>query len=121
MKGKYTFQDGKFVPLSEAKPPPPKVHTIMTDEMPETKHPGDGRIYTSRAKFNEATRLLGYESYSPNESDKSWEADTSNYDEDVREDVEAAIAKLRYGEGLTDDERELCRMRDKREDWEAES
>ena len=94
---------------------------ILTDEIPETKHPGDGQIYTSKAKFNEATRLLGYESYSPNESDKSWEADTVDHEADIEEDVQAAIAKLRYGEGLTEDERELCRMRDKREDWEAES
>lgn len=33
--------------------------TIMTDEMPETLHPCDGRHYTSKTRFREVTKANG--------------------------------------------------------------
>ena len=32
---------------------------VISDEMPETRHMADGRMYTSKAKFREATRAAG--------------------------------------------------------------
>jgi len=32
---------------------------VITDEMPETRHMADNRMYTSKAKFREATRAHG--------------------------------------------------------------
>lgn len=36
-------------------------HGYIPDEMPPTKHPGDGHYYTSKSKFRETTKALGYE------------------------------------------------------------
>lgn len=36
-------------------------HSYIPDEMDAVKHPGDGKYYTSKAKFRETTRALGYE------------------------------------------------------------
>lgn len=58
----YDKSKGKMVPYSEYRAPDSsnksKV-TIMTDEIPETWHPADGRYYTSKKKFREVTREHG--------------------------------------------------------------
>lgn len=36
-------------------------HGFIQDEMPPTKHPIDGKYYTSQAKFREVTKAHGFE------------------------------------------------------------
>lgn len=52
----------KLVPLHEVaeEPTPEKLH-VKNDEMPATKHPIDGKVYTSKAKFRSVTKAHGGE------------------------------------------------------------
>lgn len=36
-------------------------HGYIPDDMPATKHPLDGKYYTSKSKFREITRAAGYD------------------------------------------------------------
>lgn len=36
------------------------LHHFILDDMPPTKHPVDGKYYTSKAKFRATTRAHGY-------------------------------------------------------------
>jgi len=36
-------------------------HQLIMDEMPPTKHPATGEVYTSKAKFRAATKAAGCE------------------------------------------------------------
>lgn len=52
----------KMVPESEYRRPKEEARnrvTIMSDEMPETLHPCDGRHYTSKTRFREVTKANG--------------------------------------------------------------
>lgn len=53
----YVLRDGKLVEKRYA-PPLRQVHVIR-DEMAETRHMADGKLYTSKSKFRRATRAAG--------------------------------------------------------------
>jgi len=61
---KYCKYLGKVVPIEEAherEAIEKKASSLyIQDEMPATKHPLDGKYYTSKAKFREVTRAAGY-------------------------------------------------------------
>ena len=46
--------------------------TFINDEMPPTKHPIDGQLYTSKAKFRAITRAHGFDEVG-NEYEKGYE------------------------------------------------
>lgn len=52
----YVIRDGKLVEKSTVEP---LGHYVISDEMPPTRHMADGKHYTSKAKFREATRRAG--------------------------------------------------------------
>ena len=53
----YVLRDGKLVEKQFA--PPLKGIHVIRDEMDATQHMADGRIYTSKRKFRNATRAAG--------------------------------------------------------------
>jgi hypothetical protein len=60
---KYCRVQKKVVPASEAlvEVPESNLHHFLSDDIPPTKHPVDGKYYTSKARFREITRSYGYE------------------------------------------------------------
>ena len=58
----YVYRDGKLVDKNLAGPKNTrltKVNGVISDIMPETRHMADGKIYTSKSKFRQATRAAG--------------------------------------------------------------
>ncbi len=117
-KGSYIWQGNTFVPKSEAKPVVKNVtHSIITDEMEPLEHPATREMITSKRKFRKITRDHGYEELGDQERTPEEKKDD---DAEYREAVQQAIAQLSYGEGITDEERDICRMKDQMEEWERD-
>lgn len=58
----YVYRNGKLVDKRYAPPKGGKhgsASFVISDEMPETRHMADGKLYTSKAKFRQATRDAG--------------------------------------------------------------
>ncbi len=59
----YVYRNGKLVDKRYAGPKEGsgtgKLRGVISDEMPETRHMADGKYYTSKAKFRQATRAAG--------------------------------------------------------------
>ena len=56
----YVLRKGRLVEKSRAAPKPGSgLPYVISDEMPETRHMADGRHYTSKQKFRQATRAAG--------------------------------------------------------------
>lgn len=58
----FVYRNGKLVDKRFAPPKDSKNGTgsfVISDEMSETRHMADGKMYTSKAKFREATRAAG--------------------------------------------------------------
>jgi hypothetical protein len=57
----YVIRNGRLVDKSKISPrrPDGKTVHVIRDEMESTWHPGNGRRYTSKAKFRMATRDAG--------------------------------------------------------------
>jgi hypothetical protein len=58
----YVYRDGKIVDkrVAQAKDSANgNASFVISDEMAETRHMADGKMYTSKAKFREATRAAG--------------------------------------------------------------
>lgn len=58
----FVYRNGKLVDKRYAPPKSTKlskVSGVISDEMPETRHMADGKMYTSKAKFRQATRAAG--------------------------------------------------------------
>lgn len=53
----YVFRNGKIVDKSKA--PPREGGYVIRDEMEPLRHMADGKYYTSKAKFRQATRDAG--------------------------------------------------------------
>jgi len=53
----YVYRDGKLVEKSKAAPR--EGGYVISDEMAATRHMADGRYYTSKKKFRQATRAAG--------------------------------------------------------------
>lgn len=58
----FVYRKGKLVDKNRAGPKNEKLGNasfVISDEMPETRHMADGKHYTSKAKFRQATRAAG--------------------------------------------------------------
>ena len=58
----YVIRNGKLVDKRVAPPKGAKhgkASYVISDEMPETRHMADGKHYTSKARFRQATRAAG--------------------------------------------------------------
>jgi hypothetical protein len=114
MRGKFVYEGGKFVPLQrEVKARP----TVITDEMPALKHPGNRQYYTSRSKYNEVTKAYGYEE-AAGEPDKYWAKPELTNDDELEQDILQAEKQLEYGEGISEEERELCKIQEEAQEWQ---
>lgn len=112
---KFDKDSGEWVRFTP-EPKPITSHLIITDEMPPTQHPCDGKWYTSRAKYHATTRAFNMEYYDDaGGNDKYFRPDpTPIADEaDIIDDIKKARNLLRYNEApMTADERELARKKD---------
>lgn len=70
-----------------------ELHHFILDDMPPTKHPVDGKFYTSKAKFRAVTRAHGYvevgdayeRGYSPErESERDFKESMKRLKEEIR-------------------------------------
>ena len=119
IKQRYVFQDNKFVP---APPDKARKKSLVGDEMiGGVEHPADGRVYYSRSEYKKVTKAHGLEECY-GEPDKYWQKeDTSEQDsQELEQDILEAFARLEYGEGLTEEELELCRQKNEAIQWEQE-
>jgi hypothetical protein len=100
------------------KPKVEATHMVITDEMPPTQHPTDGKIYTSRAKYHAATRAYGLEYYDDaGGNDKYFQAEKTPVadEDDIVEDIKKARELLKYNEApMTEEERQLARKADEK-------
>lgn len=58
----FVYRRGKLVDRNKAGPRNAKLGSasfVISDEMAETRHMADGKTYTSKAKFRQATRAAG--------------------------------------------------------------
>ena len=57
----FVYRNGKIVDSRKAGPKYAggSATYVISDEMPETRHMADGKHYTSKKKFREATRAAG--------------------------------------------------------------
>lgn len=112
---RFNKETKKFEPYEK---PKVEVHThmVITDEMPPTQHPCDGRWYTSRAKYHATTRAFGMEYYDDaGGKDKYFKAEKTPVadEDDIIEDAKKAYMQLKYNEApMTEEERQLARKAD---------
>lgn len=88
----YVYRDGKLVPKSQAIPLNAPSHSIITDSMPETWHPADGKHYESKSRFRRVTRAHGC-----TEVGNERQTDRRQFDRNAREDVRRAVEMVRQG------------------------
>lgn len=88
----FVYRNGKLVPKSQAVPPNQPTHHIITDSMPETWHPADGKHYTSKSRFRRATKA-----HDCVEVGNEKQTDRRQFDRNARDDVRRAIEMVRQG------------------------
>lgn len=115
----YVFKNGSFQPAEKQKL---RVKTLVGDEMIDgVEHPATREVIYSRSKFKSISKAHGLEECY-GESEKYWqrEDDSEKRGQDLEEDVLKSLADLNYGEGITEEELELCKQKNQRMEWEAE-
>lgn len=91
------------------RPRPVDAPFVLTDEMPGTKHPGNRRIYTSKAAFRRATKALGLEEIG-NEEIKDT-PQVRKEDPKLEEDIGRAYTMVRDGMApLSEFDKERCKI-----------
>ena len=88
----YAWRDGKFVELTRAEAPKPRTQ-IITDTMPETWHPCDGKKYDSKSAFRRVTKVFGGEELGNDRPDISAREDSSA---SLKSDIVEAARKIGY-------------------------
>lgn len=112
---RFNRETKKFEPYEKPKVEV-RTHMVITDEMPPTQHPVDGKWYTSRSKYHAATRAYGLEYYDDtggkDEYFKPGHSPVADQD-DIVEDAKKAYMQLKYNEApMTEEERQLARKQD---------
>lgn len=94
MRTTYVIRNGEFVEKPSTYTDAPQ---IITDEMPPTRHMGNGKYYTSKKKFRQATKEAGCVEIG-NESPLTTPRKPVELDRRRRrEDIKRAIGDLRDG------------------------
>src|SRR5258708_1422098 len=91
----FVYRKGKLVDKNEAGPRNEKLGKasyVISDEMPETRHMADGKMYTSKAKFRQATRAancveVGTETAALLKPRQKIELDRSQRRDDIRKSI----------------------------------
>jgi len=116
----YVFKDGKFQASTGDKL---RTKTLTGDEfIGGIEHPATREIVYSRSKFKQISKEHGLEECY-GEPDKYWQKkdDSEAKAQDLEDDVTAALNQLNYGEGISDEELELCQQRNQQIQWESEN
>lgn len=94
--GKWTWDDNqqKLIPYEESKQ---EVNApwVITDDMNPLHHPINNKVYTSKKRFREVTKMFGYE-----EVDKGYRAKKEpdpNYEKNLEKDLTEAYYQCRDG------------------------
>lgn len=119
-KGRYVFKDGKFQPTNETSKP--RVKPLLGDEIVSgIEHPANGEVCYSRSRYKAITKEYGLEE-AYGEPDKYFKKKDNSEQEsiDLENDVEEALALLNYGEGISEEELELCRQKNQQIQWQSE-
>lgn len=77
---KFCKVQGKVVPIEDVLEEMEAARTstqLMFDEMPATRHPIDGKYYTSKKEFRRITKAHGYEEVG-NDYDHGYEPERAN-------------------------------------------
>ena len=94
-KRKYIWHDGRFVDVTDWRPPPRRFPAIHTDGMQAAIHPATGQVMDSKSRFREATRAAGLvelgNDYRTNQNPRFDDV------ESVKKDVAEAIGRLEAG------------------------
>jgi hypothetical protein len=119
-RASFVFRDGHFIPAT--KESPRNKSSLVGDEITGgIEHPATREIVYSRNHYKRITRAHGLEECY-GEPDKYFqkEDDSEQRDKDLEDDVLKAMADLNYGEGLTEEELELCRQKNQAMEWEQD-
>lgn len=115
-RGKFIFDGTKFVPAPKEKP---RVKSLVGDEMLDgVEHPATGEKIYSRSQFKKITKAHGLEECY-GEPDKYWEKpdDSEQREKDLENDILKSLADLEYGEGLSEEEIEICKQKEQIREW----
>lgn len=118
-KNSYIWKDGQF---KESTGDKLRIKTLVGDEfIGGVEHPATREIIYSRSQFKKITKAHGLEECY-NEPDKYWqkEDDSEQRAQDLEDDVTEALAKLNYGEGISEEDLELCRQKNQQMEWEQD-
>lgn len=118
-RGSFVFKDGQF---QEAGPITPRTKHIGGDEyVGGIEHPANGEICYSKSRFKAISKEYDLEEAYGEPEKYFRKPDTSEQEsQDLEEDVTEALALLNYGEGISEEELELCKQKNERIQWESE-
>ena len=95
MKSKFIWHEGRWVDVTNWRPPPRRTPYIIRDTMDAAWHPATGEMMDSKSRFREATRAHGLV-----EVGNDWRNSQNPRMDDVnsvKKDVAEAIERLEAG------------------------
>lgn len=85
--------------------------TIITDEMPALKHMANSKYYTSKRKFRDVTRAMGFEEVGDQVDWRASKPVDPKEDEQRRADIERSYYEVRDGQApLSEFDKERCKI-----------
>lgn len=117
---KFIYIDGKLTPASDAVGKSRTKDGIVGDELTGgIEHPANGEICYSKNRYKAISRAYDLEECY-GEDPKYWRKadDSEQREKELEEDVVKSLAELEYGEGLSEEELELCRQKNQLRDWQ---
>jgi hypothetical protein len=120
IRGSFRYQDGQLVPAT--KEAPRNKSSLVGDEIVQgIEHPATGEVIYSKTQYKRITKAHGLEeAYGEPEKYFRKPDDSAEREADLEEDVLEALAKLNYGEAMSEEDLELCRQKNQALEWEQE-
>jgi len=119
-RGRFVFKDGHFVPAT-TEAPRNKSSLVGDEIVAGIEHPATGEKIYSRSQYKRITKAHGLEEcYGEPDRYFQKDDDTAVKEADLEDDILKALADLNYGEGLTQEELELCKQKNQAVEWEQE-
>lgn len=119
---RYVYNsDGKAVKVDKL--PPMRIKDAIGDEITGgIEHPANREICYSKSRFNSITKAYGLEN-AYGEPDKYFQKEDTGEQEqaEIEAQVEESLMQLQYGEALTDEDIEKCKIKNQIREWEAEN
>jgi len=122
IRQKFVYKDGKAVPVAASETPERKNSIPFDQWVDGVEHPATGEVIYSKSQYKKITKAHGLEE-AYGEDKKYWQKpdDSAQKEADLEDDVLKSYAELNYGEGLTEEEMELCRQKQEAIDWAQEN